>query len=151
MNLPAKFSVFFNTLIGEWKISRKVSTGEQFEGTLLVSSLSQGALLFEEVGHLQIPNGGLISASRRWIWVFEQSHLQIFFDEKPKRLYHAFEPDFSDGAWRGEAHHDCAPDIYIGKYELLEDLIVIHQEIRGPKKEYEICSEYRRGYVTQSS
>ncbi|MGI9351435.1 MAG: DUF6314 family protein [Rhizobiaceae bacterium] len=138
------FADFFNTLIGEWSLSRAISTGEQMEGSLVFSRMDSSNLQANEVGDMRMASGNVISATRQWIWRIGDAGLQIYFDEDPPRLYHQVKPVARAGAWHGEGHHDCQPDTYVGDYLFSDNKIIIKQDVLGPNKDYQIISEYQR-------
>lgn len=138
------FNDYFSSLGGEWILTRSVSSGETLEGALEFISIDQSAFRVVEVGELRISDGNLISATRQWIWKFSDDGLQIFFDEEPLRLYHQLRPTESGGTWTAEGYHDCAPDIYSGEYRFSLNKITIRQDVMGPRKDYQIISNYSR-------
>ena len=140
----ADFSEFFNSLIGEWSLARTVSTGEHMDGKLVFSRMDSSNLLANEAGEVHMASGNIVSATRQWIWRLAGDGLQVYFDEEPPRLYHQLKPVLRAGAWHGEGHHDCQPDTYVGEYLFSTNKIIIKQDVMGPKKDYQIISEYRR-------
>ncbi len=142
--ISAEFSDYFESLIGAWHLERKISSGENLTGKAVFSQANENCLLAEESGQLQMTDGNLVSAHRRWIWQEEQGDLRIFFDESPLRLYHGFRPILKGQNWFGTGKHICQPDTYVGEYQMSADRMEIRQSISGPKKDYSIVSVYRR-------
>ncbi|MEM9280103.1 MAG: DUF6314 family protein [Pseudomonadota bacterium] len=147
----ADFGEYFDSLVGEWSILRTVSSGEKLQGKLLLAFLDNSSYLVSETGELRMSDGNLISASRQWIWRYENGNLLIYFDEEPPRLYHQMVPVLRAGAWHGQGDHDCPPDAYVGEYLFSANKIIVKQDVMGPKKDYQIVSEYTRRFPIQSS
>jgi len=134
----------FATLAGEWQLIRSISSGEKLEGTCVFDRRDDHSLLATESGELQIADGSIINAHRQWVWQAENDALNVYFPEKPLRLYHRVNLSLVGNTWTGSGHHDCAPDTYLGEYEISPENLIVRQEISGPKKDYRIYSRYSR-------
>lgn len=148
--MASGFEEVFNSLAGEWFLRRSISSGECLQGRATISHAGTNRLFVSEEGDLRLADGGSVPASRNWVWRFEEGSLEIFFDEEPLRLYHEVELIAEADCWRGEASHDCPPDIYRGEYLFRHDAIMVEQTVLGPRKDYRIISEFSRIRFTQN-
>ena len=137
---------WFDHLAGEWQLEREISSGETFAGKALFSANASGSMALTESGALILESGDEVSASRKWIWSLSNHELLIEFAESPPRPYHLIPLQPSNNGWQGKAEHLCIEDNYDGEYFLSDDLLLVSQKIKGPKKDYSITSRYTRAY-----
>jgi hypothetical protein len=131
-------------LAGEWALRRslvEVASGRSgwFDGTAVVTPDPTGAS-YREDGWLRWPSyAGPAGRSLRYEHAAGGGLLVRFADGRP---FHRL--DLAAGAAR--FRHDCGADVYLGTLEVLGP-DEWHQDwsVRGPDKQVEIGSVYRRG------
>lgn len=127
-------------LPGRWSVERTLRHGAQegsFEGVADFSRDGDG-LVWEEHGRLrwQRYDG---PAHRRLLVVRGDVGWEVRFDDG--RLFHPL--DLADGA--ASAVHPCGADRYEGDYRVVgADELLVRWRVRGPAKDQEIVSRYRR-------
>lgn len=135
----------FPIALGTWQLTREISTGERFNGSVELSWLDNTSMRFEETGQLELADGTQIEGHRNWIWRFKSSgKLEIYYDETPPRLYHSILLKSEDECLKGSAEHHCANDLYHGQYEISRSQIKTIQTVTGPSKDYQIVSHYSK-------
>ena len=139
------FGEYFDALSGSWLLQRAISSGETVKGIVEFKRINDAAFLVSEEGEMRLADGTNFSAKRQWQWHFDGSKFGVYFAETPIRLYHEFFPVVELEGWSGVGRHECAPDSYIGDYQFLISAILVRQVVSGPKKDYQIHSEYLRG------
>ena len=133
----------FSALAGTWALSRTI--GEwNFHGSAVFCARVPDELRYEENGTLAKPGGADIQASRRYVYRYEASRIVVYFDERPARIFEVLAPKRApNGTWEARAEHLCPPDHYASRYVFGPDTIVIVHVVRGPRKDYEMVSNYR--------
>jgi len=133
----------FSALAGTWELSRTI--GEwNFHGSAVFCAGEPDKLQYEENGTLAKPGGADIQASRRYVYRYEASRIVVYFDERPARIFEVLAPKRApNGTWEARAEHLCPPDHYASRYVFGPDTIVIVHVVRGPRKDYEMVSNYR--------
>lgn len=133
----------FSALAGTWELSRIVGDWN-FRGRAVFRAQAPHELRYEENGILAKPDHADIQASRRYIYRYESDRIVIYFDERPERVFEALELKRApNGTWEAEAEHACPPDHYASRYAFARDAIMITHVVRGPRKDYEMTSNYR--------
>jgi Family of unknown function (DUF6314) len=133
----------FSALAGTWELSRTVGNWN-FRGSAVFRAEGANELRYEENGILAKPGHADIQASRRYIYRYEADRIVIYFDERPARIFETLELKHApNGTWEAEAEHACAPDHYASRYAFGPDAIMISHVVRGPRKDYEMVSNYR--------
>jgi hypothetical protein len=128
---------------GCWTLSRQVLDRRagwtaRFEGSAVFSRAAAG-LIYEEAGELRIPGAPPLRATRRHLWCEANGLIEVRFEDG--RFFHAFDPR----APRAAAHHECPPDAYRVTYDFSAPQGWSSRwEIRGPRKDQIILSDYRR-------
>jgi len=132
-------------LRGAWQFGRRVSTGETMEGTASFTAQPDGSLHYREAGEMTLANGGRYRFERSYFYWFSNRALTIDFDEQPRRLFETVPLAWTGQGWFGEAEHDCAADIYRSSYRFDADgaFEIVHR-VSGPRKAYDITTEYSR-------
>jgi hypothetical protein len=132
----------FSALGGTWELSRTV--GEwNFRGSAVFRAQGPDELHYEENGILSKRGTPDIAASRRYIYRYDANRIVIYFDEQPVRIFEVLAPKRApNGSWEAEAEHFCSPDHYASRYAFAPDTIVITHVVRGPRKDYEMVSNY---------
>jgi Family of unknown function (DUF6314) len=133
----------FSALAGTWEISRII--GEwNFRGRAVFRAQGADELRYEENGILAKQGNADIQASRRYIYRYEADRIVIYFDEQPARIFEILDlKRAANGTWEAEAEHACDPDHYASRYAFGAETIVIVHVVRGPRKDYEMVSNYR--------
>ena len=133
----------FSALAGTWELSRTV--GEwNFRGNAVFRAQGPNELRYEENGILAKPDNADIQASRRYIYRYEADRIVVYFDERPARIFEILDLKRSpNGTWEAEAEHACDPDHYASRYAFAPETIAITHVVRGPRKDYEMVSNYR--------
>jgi hypothetical protein len=129
-------------LCGRWGVDRVVRDGEArgaFAGTAEFSPTGARAeLLWDEAGELRLA-GYEGPARRRLHLVPDGEGWEVRFDDG--RPFHPL--DLREG--RCAAAHDCGADRYEGEYVIRgPDAFDVVWRVRGPAKDQEIVSRYRR-------
>lgn len=128
--------------IGNWTIKREIRdhlAGHKlgFDGEAVFSTAREG-MDYQETGKLIRPGTAAMSATQRYHWRQEGDEIAVFFaDDRP---FHRISPDAVSSA-----SHDCPPDFYQVAYDF-SDFSCWSAEwtVRGPRKDYKMCSYYRR-------
>lgn len=127
-------------LAGRWTVERRLSEGDaqgSFAGVAEFTPDGDG-LVWDERGRLrwQRYDG---EAHRRLLVVPAGAGWEVRFDDG--RLFHPL--DLSTD--RYEAFHPCGEDRYAGTYRVVgQDELLVRWRVRGPRKDQEIVSRYRR-------
>lgn len=133
-------------LAGRWSVERTLRDGDArgaFAGTAEFSRATRadgGApVVWDEAGELRLA-GYHGPARRRLLLVAVGEAWEVRFDDD--RPFHPL--DLRDGA--SLAVHDCGEDRYEGEYVIRgRDAFDVVWRVRGPAKDQEIVSRYRRG------
>jgi hypothetical protein len=133
----------FSVLAGTWQLSRTI--GEwNFRGRAVFFPHGPDELRYEENGILSRQGTSDITASRRYIYRYEAGQIAIYFDERPERIFEILDLRLTpNGAWEAEAEHACHPDHYVSHYAFGSGTIMIRHAVRGPRKDYEMVTNYR--------
>jgi hypothetical protein len=133
----------FSALAGTWELSRTV--GEwNFRGRAVFRAQAPNELRYEENGILAKPDNADIQASRRYIYRCEADRIVVYFDERPTRIFEILDPKRApNGTWEAEGEHACPPDHYVSRYAFGIGRLLIAHVVRGPRKNYEMVSNYR--------
>ncbi len=123
-------------LAGEWSVQRYISAGRgTFRGVAAFTAQEDGTTRWHETGQLVL-DGHEGPASRTLIL---DPDGQVRFDDG--RPFHRL--DLATG--RCEAEHLCAPDVYRGTFEVLDDeTLVVTWRVRGPGRDDTIRTRYTR-------
>lgn len=122
--------------LGDWRLAREITHGDgsaaRFEGRAEWRAEDAGAL-YVETGELII-GAGRFAAERRYRW---GADLSVWFDDG--RFFHHVPPG------GGAAAHWCDPDQYDAEYDFSRwPEWTARWRVRGPRKDYEMLSHYRR-------
>ncbi|MCP2257652.1 hypothetical protein LX15_001337 [Streptoalloteichus tenebrarius] len=144
----------FDSLLGQWTLSRTISGYGAFHGTAHFRPLQPGVLHYREDGELQSTTGSRTPAYREYFYVLRDDHLRICFTDTPPdsptggRVLHDLLPTRTGpGPWpvSATAVHHCGHDIYTGHYDFHSpDQTHVTITVTGPAKDYTIHSTYRR-------
>lgn len=140
----------FSALAGMWELSRTIG-GWTFRGSAAFCVQSPDELRYEENGVLSRQGTPDIAASRRYIYRYEADRIVVYFDERPDRIFEVLDLARARcGNWEAQAEHDCPPDHYASRYRFGTDTILITHLVHGPRKDYEMVTNYRRSKATPS-
>jgi hypothetical protein len=133
----------FSALAGTWELSRTV--GEwKFRGSAIFCAHGPNELRYEENGILSKQGSPDIAASRRYIYRYEAGRIVVYFDERPERIFEVLDLKRApNGTWEAQAEHACPPDRYASRYAFGSETITITHVVRGPRKDYEMVTNYR--------
>ena len=134
----------FSALAGTWALSRTI--GEwTFRGSAVFCAHGPDELRYEENGILSRPGTPDIAAFRRYIYRYEADRIAIYFDERPARIFEVLDlTRAASGNWQAQAEHDCPPDHYASRYAFAPETMLITHVVHGPRKDYEMVTNYRR-------
>jgi len=129
--------------MGTWQIERTITdrlTGQAgtFRGTAEFTQSDTG-LDYAEQGSMKLGDGPMMTATRRYHWLFTPELVQVSFDDG--RDFHTFVPN---GAVAG-TDHPCGDDHYKVAYDFTAwpDWRATWT-VSGPRKDYTSISQYRR-------
>ncbi len=138
------FDAYFKSLAGSWSLERTISSGEKLNGKAVFEIISDTAFLMREEGELTLLSGASIRASRNWYWhLVDNKRLEITYNAERDQDYHLIALRYEEGLWRGQAEHLCGADLYEGYYQFCNNQFEIKQTVKGPAKDYRICSIYK--------
>ena len=127
--------------LGFWRLERVIvpAQGPAARFTGQARFTPEGAALrYHEEGELTLPGAAPMRAERRYLWRAEGEEIAVFFDDG--RPFHRFSPAAP------AAHHWCDPDDYRVRYDFAAwPLWHAEWRVQGPRKDYTMRSEYRRG------
>ena len=127
--------------LGFWRLERVIvpAQGPAARFTGQARFTPEGAALrYHEEGELTLPGAAPMRAERRYLWRAEGEEIAVFFDDG--RPFHRFSPAAP------AAHHWCDPDDYRVSYDFAAwPAWSAEWRVKGPRKDYTMRSEYRRG------
>ena len=128
---------------GVWQVGRIITdrlAGQvgRFDGQAVLSAAGTD-LTYEEAGRLQMGQGAVMTATRRYHWAFRDGLVVVTFaDHGP---FHSFQPGVSGAG----TDHSCGSDLYRVKYGFSEwPVWTAVWQVSGPRKEYSLDSRYWR-------
>jgi hypothetical protein len=127
---------------GVWTVAREIAdaAGQQtgrFDGQAVLRPEGEAGLVYAEEGVLRMGAGPGWTATRTYLWSFDPAGVTVRFADG--RAFHAF----VFGA--AEAKHLCGADIYRVRYDFAHWPVWTAQwDVRGPRKDYAMVSQYRR-------
>ncbi len=136
---------FFSVLPGDWQLRRDVSNFGTFEGMARFTPSNPSTLRYSEKGILTGHVGQQFHAYKEYVYTCDGTSIFVYFDETPLRLFHSITllPTSADGPWQGAASHLCGQDVYLTYYTITSPhAFTIQHHVRGPKKSFQIVSEY---------
>ncbi len=132
-----------DTLAGAWRVARDIYDHRaelkgHFEGHARFTPAEGDVLQYQEEGRLTYGAGQIFDAERRYIWRRVPEGWQVDFDDsRPFHLIRAADH---------RARHDCAPDLYILRYQFdaLPRQWQCQCRITGPRKDLDLVTTYYR-------
>lgn len=128
---------------GVWRIARRIvaagGAGARFFGQAEFSADMSG-LVCAETGELRVEGRPPIMADRRYLWRRGAAGgIEVLFADG--RPFHRFDP----AAGTPCARHDCAPDVYVVRYDFRRWPVWSSRwRVRGPRKDYAMVTICRR-------
>jgi hypothetical protein len=127
---------------GVWLLRRQIDdllskqTGK-FDGTATLSDDTGGGLIYYENGTMQLGDGPVMTAERRYLWVFGTVHIDVAFANGAP--FHRFTPA---GHLAG-TDHPCGADFYTVRYDFTAwPVWSAVWTVTGPRKDYVSTSVY---------
>ena len=134
-----------SSLLGSWSLSRSIDNGTSMAGTATFSDGGNRRYPYVEHGTLQLADGQIVNAERRYIFEEAESGFAVLFAETPPRLFHRIALTREGANWVGDAVHLCNEDRYESRYEFRPDAsFTVRHAVRGPRKQYVIRTRYTR-------
>lgn len=127
---------------GSWSLSRTIHdtrAGQvvQAEGYAVLHRAEDGLIYDEEVT-LRVPGQAEMTGTRRYLWQDAGDRIAVHFEDG--RYFHALKL----GQSQSRDHHDCPPDSYDAVYDFSAwPNWSVHWTVSGPRKAYEMKTEYR--------
>ncbi|SHF67947.1 DUF6314 family protein [Streptoalloteichus hindustanus] len=145
---PTPTRALFDSLVGQWALSRTISGFGVFDGTARFRPIQADVLRYREEGELVTATGERGPAYREYFYLLRGERILVCFtDTEPGgRVLHDLLPAGSGaGPLSASAVHHCGRDVYTGHYDFrAPDRFDVRIEVRGPAKDYTIRSTYRR-------
>ncbi|WP_170564672.1 DUF6314 family protein [Ruegeria atlantica] len=138
MNLPKNLSDFE----GNWSLNRTIRDAQagqvvQADGLAVLRPTEDGLIYDEEVT-LRVPGQAEMKGTRKYLWHKAGRAIAIHFDDG--RYFHQLEL----GQAHASDHHDCPPDSYDAVYDFSAwPVWSVRWIVSGPRKSYEMSTEYR--------
>jgi hypothetical protein len=133
-------------LAGAWSFDRVIEGQGGMMGLATFTPLDAECLAYREQGRLKLENGAELEAEREYVFRKRDRGFEVFFKEKPPRLFHTIELTASDsGVLSGSAGHLCNLDHYQSTYTFRRDGgFVVRHIVSGPRKDYTMITTYMR-------
>jgi hypothetical protein len=133
----------FSALAGTWQLARTIGDW-RFLGSAVFHAHGPNELRYEENGALSKQGTPDLTASRRYVYRYEAGRIVVYFEERPARIFEVLDPKRApNGTWQAHAEHACHPDHYASRYSFGSGMLLITHLVRGPRKDYEMVSNYR--------
>ncbi len=131
-------------LAGAWSFNRVIEGQGSMQGLATFTPLDEERLAYREQGRLKLQNGTELEAEREYVFCARDRGFDVFFKEKPLRLFHAISLSASDGGdLSGSAGHLCNRDNYQSTYTFSVDGgFVVRHVVSGPRKDYAMITTY---------
>ncbi|NYF81156.1 DUF6314 family protein [Granulicella arctica] len=135
----------FGWLVGEWSFVREIPGQASMTGRATVSPMDMSTALYEEWAEVRLAGGEILHGEQRYLYRKREAGLAVLFAET-LALFHELEFHVEvDGCLRAVARHACSDDVYMSEYRIGEDeSFAVRHEVRGPRKDYVIHTQYRR-------
>ena len=129
---------------GNWDIHRRILDRMAGEEGNLVGSVSirgeDAAFVYFENGILRLGTRPPLHATRQYLWTGDGTGIDVAFHDG--REFHRIDLE----APEVEARHDCAPDIYVVRYEFARwPQWTSVWTVTGPRKNYVMTTDYTPG------
>ncbi|HWC83180.1 MAG TPA: DUF6314 family protein [Pseudonocardiaceae bacterium] len=147
MGEPPPEQRLFAGLAGDWTLTRDLPDNGSMTGTARFREFEPAVLHYREDGTLVLPGGRSLEVYREYHYRLEEGQIRICFAEPgPPRTFHVLRLPGSHGAADTASDvHLCGDDVYTGEYSFVdEDQFSVRMRVRGPRKDYESRTVYRR-------
>ena len=136
----ARSSLHLADFVGTWRVERQITDQigphGRFSGTARFAPQAAG-LSYHEAGMLHLGDGPALAAERRYLWRADGKSIVVDFEDG--RPFHRFDPRHSPAT----ARHDCAPDLYLVRYDLGSwPKWQVEWRVTGPRKDYRMVTVY---------
>jgi len=129
---------------GTWQITREITdrlAGQsgKLDGVAALTEAGPGILHYEESGRLQMGDGPVLEAVRRYQWHFSETGVDMTFEDGS--TFHSFVPH----GYVSGTDHPCGDDTYAVRYDFIpwprwRSVWVV----TGPRKDYTSVTEFTR-------
>ncbi len=134
--IPLKMEDFTGCL---WAISRQIIDHTQDAKLTFTGRCEVSDGWYQETGQMVLPDGQALSGTRRYRWDATLEGVDVYFDDG--QFFHWI--DLAHAA--PQAWHFCDPDDYSVSYEFTKwPAWASRWKVKGPRKNYEIHSSYRK-------
>lgn len=133
------------SLSGCWLLSRSTDDGVSMAGSASFVPKGAGRFDYLEEGRLTLPGGGVLDASRRYVFAERPEGFAVYFAEVPLRLFHDVVLRQRGEFLIGDGIHHCGADRYRSTYRICPGgPFLIEHQVDGPRKRYTIVTRYTR-------
>lgn len=130
--------------LGTWRLNRQISDryaghAGRFRGLAQFSLLESDGLTYDETGSMQLGDGPQMTATRRYLWLFDTDGVAVHFSDG--KAFYRFTPS---GMGQG-TDHPCGDDYYKVQYDFTRwpDWTATWT-VTGPRKDYTSVSRYAK-------
>lgn len=129
---------------GEWALSREITDRHAGQsghmvGRVVMTPKGADLLAYSESGQMQLADGPVLQATRRYVWRFDGGRVIVTFAEGGD--FHSFVPS---GQGVG-TDHPCGADYYRVAYDFTAwPAWSATWTVTGPRKDYTSVSHYTR-------
>ncbi len=137
----------FEKLIGDWSLEREIPGRGRMNGRARFTLLDGATALYEESGELCLESGQTLHSRQSYVYEKTESGFAVRFADT-RELFHVMRFAASGDDLVAEARHVCLNDLYLSGYTVRADgSFEMRHQVRGPQKDYSICTVYRRREV----
>jgi hypothetical protein len=134
----------FDWMVGDWQVDRVVPGMAGMRGSARVVLLHGDTALYSERVSIQLQTGERVEGARKYLYCRTDAGLDVLFEDTG-RLYQSLQFRREGSFLLAEATHDCGMDRYASEYRIHgQDNYTVRHVVRGPRKDYEITTTYRR-------
>ncbi len=114
----------------------------------MFDGMDDGRVAYRESGELLLECGQSLRAEQRYVYETMEDGFAVSFHTTGELFQRVVFAACAGDGWKGSASHSCKADVYDSEYVFRRDgMFVVRHEVRGPKKDYVIRTEYRRGQI----
>ena len=134
-----------DVLRGEWEIVRRIPGTARLRGAAVFSSIGENRLAYKETGRLVLNNGQTTNAEREYIFTSAPGGFDVFFNDRPERLFHEARIKEHKHKLVATGEHLCINDKYRARYQWYSNnKFSVSYRVKGPKKDYCMVTMYKR-------
>jgi hypothetical protein len=135
----------FERLLGRWSFVREISGQGSMTGAATFERVDANCAEYRESGELRLKGGQTLRAEQRYVYAKVEGGFTVCFHDTGELFQRVVFAAGEGEVWKGSASHLCKADVYDSEYCLRGDgTFVVHHAVRGPRKDYEIRTVYRR-------